>query len=116
MPFHSILVATVGGNHSNDNRLWILIAQTGTLNYTLDPSSESGYDYGLLWKGSTPPFQHFYQQSRPNGWIEIRQGSGESALSGSISVVSGEYLVLIYWKDGGDDGGTDNVTLTAHIV
>jgi len=113
----SPLVAVVGGNHDNDNRLWLLILQSGTLSWSLQMSSEQNYDYGFLYRTTGSPAQHTSGGAIPATATTLSASqSGTQTASGTLSVTSGQYLVVRYTKDDSADVGTDNITVTLSIT
>ena len=112
------LSLVIGGNDNCANRVWVAVNQTGTLNWTVTSSSESGYDYGRLYKHSGPVNTTILNPngSTPAGFTAISDArSGETSASGNVSVTAGEFLVLAYSKDDSSDSGSDTVTLSAYI-
>ena len=113
----SPLVAVVGGNHYHDNRLWLLITQSGTLSWSLQMSSEPGYDFGHLYRTTGSPAQHTSGGAIPATATTLSASqSGTQTASGTLLVTSGQYLVVRYEKDESADVGTDNITVTLSIA
>jgi hypothetical protein len=112
----SPLVAVVGGNHDHDNRLWLLITQSGTLSWSLQMSSEQNYDYGLLYRTTGSPAQHLLYDTIPATVTTLAVRSGTQTGSGTLAVTSGQYVVVQYMKDESGDVGTDNITVTLSIT
>ncbi|NBW23496.1 MAG: hypothetical protein EBR82_87700 [Caulobacteraceae bacterium] len=115
----SPLIAVVGGNDNNDNRLWLLINQSGTLSWSLAVSSEDGYDYGSAYRLIGTPSQHstgdnISLSGTPTTIQGLSSGSGTS--SGTLAVTANQYIVLRYIKDDSIASGTDNTTLTLSIA
>jgi hypothetical protein len=113
----SPLVAVIGGNDNNINRLWIKIEKTGTLSWQMSVSSEEDYDWAKLFRTTAAtPSQHTITQALPPTITVLSAGiSGNNTESGNIGVVSGQFIILQYQKDGSVAGGTDNATLTMSI-
>ena len=112
----SPLVAVVGGNTYHDNRLWLLITQSGTLSWSLQMSSEQGYDFGALYRTTGSPAQHAHGDAIPATATTLSVRSGTQTASGTLSVTSGQYVVVKYTKDDTGDAGTDNITVTLSIT
>jgi len=113
----SPLVAVVGGNTYNDNRLWLLITQSGTLSWSLQMSSEQDYDFGFLYRTTGSPAQHTSGGAIPATATTLSASkSGTQTASGTLSVTAGQYVVVRYTKDDSGDGGTDNITVTLSIT
>jgi outer membrane biosynthesis protein TonB len=112
----SPLVAVVGGNTYHDNRLWLLITQSGTLSWSLQMSSEQDYDFGSLYRTTGSPAQHTPGGAIPGTVTTLSVRSGTQTASGTLSVTSGQYVVVTYTKDDSGDVGTDNITVTLSIT
>ena len=113
----SPLIAVVGGNDNNDNRLWLLINQSGTLSWSLAVSSESGYDAGYAYRIIGTPSTHYGNPSIPGTVTNLAVGlSGSSTTSGTLAVTANQYIMLRFTKDESASVGTDNTTLTLSIA
>jgi hypothetical protein len=107
----SPMTLVLGASETRNNKVWLQVMGSGTLNWTFTVSSEVNYDYGSLHKSSGPP-----SSSLPAGSTTIvDSSSGSYTSSGTLTVTQGEFLVLTYFKDSSDDVGNDTVTLTAYI-
>lgn len=115
---------TLGGVDSRDNRAWIAINKSGTLNYNVTASTEAGYDAGRLFVTSSVPSQHtaytYYSGGLgpiPTGYTAITNWlDGSNSASGTYSVSNGNYLVLLYAKDGSADEGSDTISANLYIA
>jgi hypothetical protein len=104
----------LGAGDNGYNRVWLQIARSGTLSYTVTVSSESNYDYGSLYKSSGPPSSN----TSLTGFTTIvnpMAGINQTA-SGTVSVTQGEFLILMYTKDDSADDGADRVTFSGYIT
>jgi hypothetical protein len=117
----SPFVISVGGEDDLDNRAWISVNKTGTLYYSVEASSEDDYDGGRLYLASISPTQHTSYVALGGAtpanytalglWVD-----GVGLSTGTVSVTSGSYLVLLYTKDNSTSDGLDNVTASLYIV
>jgi hypothetical protein len=113
----SPLVVIVGGNDNDDNRIWVLINQTGTLSWNLAMSSESGYDFGLLYRTTGSPATHSNNGGVPPVSTTVTGStSGTQTASGTLAVSAGQYLICQYIKDDSGSSGNDNATFTLSIA
>lgn len=120
----STVTATLTGTgyQATDTRLWLLIGVTGTLSYTVTASSEAGFDGGRLYITSSSPTNHGSNDQAPDvaslsGLTNVSGAvTGTQASSGTLSVTSGQYLVLRYVKDGETEGLNDRITATLSIA
>jgi hypothetical protein len=78
----------------------IVGASTGTLQYDVDISSETNFDFGRI---------------RKNGNIEL-QVSGTGNHTGSFSVSAGDNVQVQYFKDGSVNSGLDVFTVNSLFI
>jgi hypothetical protein len=113
----SPLVVIVGGDDDDDNRIWVLINQTGTLSWNLAMSSESGYDFGRLYRTTGSPTTHSIGGNVPPVSTLVKGStSGTETASGTLAVSAGQYLICQYIKDESSSSGNDNATFTLSIA
>lgn len=109
-----------GSGDATDARLWLLIGKTGTLSYSVTASSEQNFDGGRLFRASASPSQHSVLSGLgtvPGGLTIVSASvSGSATSTGTASVTSGEYLVLVYTQDSSSQAGANRITATLSIA
>ena len=112
-------VLRIGGGNSNDYRVWLLVNQTGTLNWTVTASSEADYDGGRLYSAGAPANYTAggFNDATPAGYTAISNWrSGTQTQTGTTSVTAGQHIVLRWTRDDGGDAGSDRIELSAYIA
>jgi hypothetical protein len=112
-------VLMIGGGNNNDYRVWLVVNQSGTLNWTVTASSEEGYDGGRLYSHSGPANYTGigYDASPPAGYTAISNWrSGTQTQTGTTSVTAGQHIVLQWVRDDGGDAGNNRIELSAYIA
>jgi hypothetical protein len=109
----------LGVDNSQDARVWLIVNQSGTLNWTVTASSEQGYDGGRLYTHAGPTANHTiqsYNESPQAGYTAISNWfSGTQTQSGTTAVTAGQHIVLQMVKDSEETVGNDRVELSAFI-
>ena len=112
-------VLRIGGGSNNDYRVWLIVNQTGTLNWTVTASSEAGYDGGRLYSAGAPANYTAggFNNPPPAGYTAISSwlSGGADVQTGSTSVTSGQHIVLQWVKDDEVDAGSNRIELSAYI-
>jgi hypothetical protein len=110
----------LGGLDECDNRVWLAVNQSGTLNWTVTANSESGFDGGRLFLHAGPPSTHTAQAfntATQAGYTAISDWrSGTQTQSGTFAVTNGQFLVLLLARDGDGGNGNNRIELAAHIA
>ena len=112
-------VLRIGGGNNNDYRVWLIVNQTGTLNWTVTASSEDGYDGGRLYSAGAPANYTAggYNDATPAGYTAISNWrTGTQTQTGTTSVTSGQHIVLRWTRDDGGDSGDNRIELSADIA
>jgi hypothetical protein len=111
-------VLRIGGGQSADLRVWLLVNQTGTLNWTVTASSEEGYDGGRLYSHTGPANYTGigFNASPPAGYTAISNWrSGTQTQTGTTSVTAGQHIVLQWANDSEEAVGDNRIELSAYI-
>lgn len=111
-------VLRVGGGNNNDYRVWLIVNQTGTLNWTVTASSEDGYDGGRLYSAGAPAnyTSGGFNDATPAGYTAVSNWlSGSQAQTGTTAVTAGQHIVLRWARDDGGDGGNNRIELSAYM-
>ena len=111
-------VLRIGGGNNNDYRVWLLVNQTGTLNWTVTASSEADYDGGRLYSAGAPANYTAggFNDATPAGYTAISNWrSGTQTQTGTTSVTSGQHIVLRWTKDSENSELSDRIELSAYI-
>jgi hypothetical protein len=115
----TITATLTGGGNNADTRLWLLVGTSGTLSYTVTASCEDGYDGGRLLRavsGGPSSHQSFSYVASPSNFISVSAlVTGSQTSTGTFAVTAGQYLVLRYAKDDGNDEGSDSITAVLSI-
>lgn len=112
-------VLRIGGGNNNDYRVWLLVNQTGTLNWTVTASSEADYDGGRLYSAGAPANYTAggFNDATPAGYTAISNWrSGTQTQTGTTSVTAGQHIVLRWTKDGEVDAGNNRIEMSAYIA
>ena len=111
-------VLRIGGGNNNDSRVWLIANQSGTLNWTVTASSESGYDGGRLYIAGSPANYTAggFNDGTPAGYTAVSNWlSGTQTQTGTTSVTAGQHIVLRWVRDDGGDSGSDRIELSAYV-
>lgn len=111
-------VLRIGGGNNNDYRVWLIVNQTGTLNWTVTASSEDGYDGGRLYSAGAPAnyTPGGFNDATPAGYTAVSNWlSGSQTQTGTTSVTAGQHIVLRWARDDGGDGGNNRIELSAYM-
>lgn len=112
-------VLRIGGGNNNDYRVWLIVNQTGTLNWTVTASSEDGYDGGRLYSAGAPANYTAggFNDATPAGYTAISNWrTGTQTQTGTTSVTSGQHIVLRWTRDDGGDSGSNSIEATLSIA
>ena len=132
---NTFTASLTGGAQPSQGHLWMLINISGTLNYQVTSSSEYSYDGGGLFfappsssSSSSLPASHvvtiesyyetpidLYAISDPVTGRFSDHGT-EARNSGTQAVTAGQYLVLMYFKDGSVTNYDDKITVILSIT
>lgn len=112
---------TLGGDHSDDNRMWIKILENGVISGYYWISSQTNQDGWSIYKASgISPFQHssylkYNDIPIPSNFkrLSIGASSGDNNPDGANipveNVSSGDYIIIQYTKNSTIDYGSDSV-------
>ena len=90
------IVGYVGGiGNDTIHELVFIVNTSGTLYYSITASSESGFDFGLIFKGAT----------------QLASVSGSQNSTGTTSVLIGDFISVKYTRDESGASGLDRVTM-----
>jgi hypothetical protein len=112
-------VLRIGGGNNNDYRVWLIVNQTGTLNWTVTASSESGYDGGRLYTAGAPANYTAggFNEGTAAGYANVSNWlSGTQTQTGTTSVTAGQHIVLRWVRDDGGDSGNNRIEATLSIA
>lgn len=92
----SRIIGYVGGiGNDTIHELVLIVNTSGTLYYSITASSESGFDFGLIFKGAT----------------QLASVSGSLNSTGTTSVLIGDFISIKYTRDESGVSGLDRVTM-----